>query len=100
VASQAFIWILGALTMATGITLVAMLVRRRRDRLRARARRRRPIDAYAIPVALPAPSAAAAIETPSEHDDELAKICPACGSRYGHQFRTCARDNSELAALN
>ena len=85
--------------MATGITLVAMLVRRRRERLRALARRRRPIDAYAIPVALPAP-AAVPVEIPSEHDDELAKICPACGSRYGHQFRTCARDNSELAALN
>jgi hypothetical protein len=30
----------------------------------------------------------------------LAKICPACGSRYGAQHRVCTRDESELATIN
>jgi hypothetical protein len=73
VASQAFIWILGALTAATGITLVVMLLRRRRERIRSSTRRsKRPIDTYAIPVALPAPSTPPPSDGIVEGDDELA----------------------------
>ena len=77
----------------------------------------RLIDDYAVPIAL-APMALPSMALPRmalaaraarkrghrpshDADDSTAsKICPACGSRYGHQYRTCSRDDSELAALN
>jgi hypothetical protein len=96
VASQVFVWLLGALTALTGAVLAYMVVRRRRAMRPARARARRLIDDYARP-APPMPAAGA---DAGDADEELAKICPACGSRYGHQFRTCARDDNELATLN
>jgi hypothetical protein len=121
--------LLAVLTAACGTALIVMLWRRRQaasDQLAAQlaaqiaasqaalsaeepadAGAHRLIDDYAVPIAL-APMALAARAArkrghrPSHDADDstASKICPACGSRYGHQYRTCSRDDSELAALN
>jgi hypothetical protein len=80
-----------------------MLVRRYRARRRAaEIAGRRLIDAYAIPMA---PGGVRTDDEPLDpprgsNPNQWIKICPACGCRYAHNYRTCARDDSELAALN
>ncbi len=113
VAQDLFIATLAVLTAVCGCALLALLWRRRRQLTAERREEReqaaedasvaaldskesgtRPIDDYALPI-----SFERAHKT-SEEDDDIGKICPACGSRYGSHFRYCERDNSELAALN
>lgn len=98
--SSVLLWVLGALTVATGALLALMWHRRRgahhhaRDVPKPRSNTRELVDAYAIPVAYDGPPKR------KEVDDEPGKICPACGSRYAYHLRVCSRDDSELATLN
>ena len=94
--SPSLLWVLGLLTLATGMLLAVMWRRRRAQRqLPAEQSSRKLVDAYAIPVAFDKPPKRA-----DAADDEPGKICPACGSRYAYHYRVCSRDDSELAALN
>ncbi len=99
-ASSVLLWVLGALTVATGALLMKMW--RRRNAVEAAVAQspktnkhsRERVDAYAIPVAYDG------VSPQAEADDEVGKICPACGSRYAYHRRVCSRDDSELATLN
>lgn len=132
-AGPALLWILGALTVSTGVALVVMLVRA--HRARRGGQRESLSDAVTLPPTMPPnrsspkrtyrtgmlpgmlpgmladdsthgpkPERAAMGSDDPAVDDwskpNLAKICPACGSRYAHERRTCTHDDSELAALN
>jgi hypothetical protein len=117
VTHEAFVIVLAVLTAMCGLALVMLLLRRRREERDAVVRereleasqraieaqrrseiernggkKRRKIDDYAKPISFEG-------KRPDE-DDDVGKICPACGSRYRSHFRFCERDNSELAALN
>jgi hypothetical protein len=107
VARDLFLLVLALLTLVAGVALAIMILRRRRERvlagkMSARARyglarpsRQRRIDDFATPTAFDdSPKKA------REIDDDLGKICPRCGARYGSHHRFCEHDNSELAALN
>ncbi len=93
-AGDFFLWVLAGATVAAGIALLVVLFRRpqplmakpKRSGSHAEQARSQPDD----------------LMGDDEPDDghELAKICPTCGLRYRHEFRTCQRDNSELAAIN
>ncbi len=103
-AGDFFLWALAGVTAAAAIALLAMIVRRPRWEQLERAAQ--PIGEGA--------RRGAALETTTrdeepdgawgapqvDDDPDLAKLCPACGLRYGLESRTCERDNSELAAIN
>ena len=106
-ARDLFLLVLALLTMVAGVALAIMILRRRRERAHAarrsgRARyglarpsQQRRIDDFATPTAFDE-----SIKKARDIDDDLGKICPRCGARYGSHHRFCEHDNSELAALN
>ena len=113
VAREVFLAVLALLTLVAGVALVIVVARRRRqeaappagagparvgERSRyglARASRERRIDDFATPTAFDdSPKLAREVE------EDIGKICPRCGARYGSHHRFCEHDNSELAALN
>lgn len=103
-AGDFFLWTLAGATAAAAIALLAVLYRRTREgqpgpaRLRSRAQ---PQGRAALEAATEDDELDAAWGDPRADDDlDFAKICPACGLRYGLESRTCPRDNSELAAIN
>ena len=89
-----FLWILAGATVAAGIALLIAFPRR--THVAPRAPKLSGGPAADVPSQ---PNDFAGRDEPDE-DSKLAKICPTCGSRYRHEFRTCKHDNSELAAIN
>ncbi|MBW2452923.1 MAG: hypothetical protein JRI68_00335 [Deltaproteobacteria bacterium] len=103
-AGDFFLWALAGATAAAAIALLAVLFRRtRREQHEPGGLRSSAVRGRRGP-----PEAATEDEEPdgawgdlrTDDPPDLAKICPACGLRYGLESRTCERDNSELAAIN
>jgi len=107
-AGDFFLWALAGATVAAAIALLVLLFRRTRPgpfaserRLDAGPRGRSSGPDRAWEAADPDDEPDADWGDPrGDGDPDLAKICPACGQRYGLECRTCDRDNSELAAIN
>jgi hypothetical protein len=93
-AGDFFLWILAGATLAMGLVLLVAF-RRRSRALPAVSKPSRGLTRR-----LGAVPSEPAEEDEANEDLDLAKICPTCGSRYKHEFRTCKHDNSELAAIN
>jgi hypothetical protein len=103
VAGSSFLWLLAALTVATGVVLVVMVWRRLKrptERATAPSAQRTILPRDPDPLPEPEEMALEDVDIELEPDEVWGKICPACHSRYGHHVSTCTRDDSELAMLN
>ncbi len=93
-AGDFFLWILAGATVAAGIALLVAFLRRAHGAPEA------PKLSRGLAAVVPSQANDFAGGGEADENSEAAKICPTCGSRYGHEFRTCKHDNSELAAIN
>ncbi len=90
-------WVLALATLISGVALLMMVLQRKQE---ARQQREAELAKRRPPPPRKRVEEAPLIAHPSANMEDLSKICPACGSRYGAEYRVCARDDVELSALN
>jgi len=94
---QPLIWVLALATLISGVALLMMVLQRRQE---ARQKQEAEQAKRRLPPPRKRVTEAPMIAKPSDKLEDMSKICPACGSRYGAEYRVCARDDVELSALN